>query len=55
MLHEDFTGQKVLISAEKHMMMGTGKSFFHEEWVSENVSEFFQSPNRGFGAKGSIC
>ncbi|HJF31770.1 MAG TPA: pirin family protein [Sporosarcina psychrophila] len=29
MLHEDSTGQKVLISPEKHMMMGAGKSFFH--------------------------
>lgn len=30
MLHKDSSGEKVMISPNKHMLMGAGKSFFHE-------------------------
>lgn len=35
MLHKDSSGEKVMISPNKHMLMGAGKSFFHEESTPE--------------------
>ncbi|MGW7976880.1 pirin family protein [Staphylococcus xylosus] len=42
MLHEDSTGEKVIISPAKHMMMGAGKSFFHEESTPKGSIEMLQ-------------
>lgn len=42
MLHEDSTGEKVMISPSKHMMMGAGKSFFHEESTPKGSVEMLQ-------------
>ncbi|MCU5746522.1 pirin family protein [Staphylococcus sp. SQ8-PEA] len=42
MLHEDSTGKKVTISPAKYMMMGAGKSFFHEESTPNESVEMLQ-------------
>jgi redox-sensitive bicupin YhaK (pirin superfamily) len=42
MLHKDSSGQKVMISPSKHMMMGAGKSFFHEESTPNGPVEMLQ-------------
>ncbi|KXZ20527.1 hypothetical protein AXI58_00715 [Bacillus nakamurai] len=42
MLHEDSSGEKVMISPTKHMLMGAGKSFFHEESTPEGPVEMLQ-------------
>ncbi len=42
MLHKDSTGQQVMISPVKHMMMGAGKSFFHEESTPNGSVEMLQ-------------
>lgn len=42
MLHKDSTGQEVMVSPVKHMMMGAGKSFFHEEWIPNGSVESLQ-------------
>ena len=42
MLHEDSTGEKVMISPAKHMMMGAGRSFFHEESTPNGPIEMLQ-------------
>jgi len=42
MLHKDSTGQQVMISPATHMMMGAGKSFFHEESTPNGPVEMLQ-------------
>lgn len=41
-LHKDSIGQEVMISPAKHMLMGAGKSFFHEEYVPNGSLESLQ-------------
>lgn len=42
MLHKDSTGEEVVISPSKLMMMGAGKSFFHEEATPYEAVEMLQ-------------
>jgi redox-sensitive bicupin YhaK (pirin superfamily) len=42
MVHEDTTGDRVAISANKLMMMNAGQSFWHEERTPDEPVEMFQ-------------
>lgn len=42
LLHEDSTGLSEVISPAKHMMMGAGKSFFHQESAKNGPVEMLQ-------------
>jgi len=50
MLHEDSDGTKELISPSKNMMMGAGKSFFHQESASKGNVEMLQIFIRPYAA-----